>query len=87
MATRPLSYPIPENGQTIIHVPKSCPLCHHLHEVWVYAPDYAAWRRRGVLVQDAFPYHPREVREILQTGIDDECFQQLFAYLQDEDEA
>ena len=56
-----------------------CPLCRQRHAVEVDADAYRRWWNRDVLIQDAFPLMPKEIRELLQTGIDDTCFKRLFA--------
>ena len=54
-----------------------CPLCHKFHEVRVSARDYIRWRS-GAHTQEAFPYLSNAQRELLISGIDEDCWNGIF---------
>ena len=54
-----------------------CPFCGHAHEVEVNEMDYLDWQD-GVLAQDAFPYLSADERELLISGIDSKCWDEMF---------
>ena len=62
-----------------------CPFCHKAHEVAVNEMDYLDWQD-GKLAQDAFPYLSASDREMLITGIDDECWNGMFGTGEEEEE-
>ena len=62
-----------------------CPFCHKAHEIAVNEMDYLDWQD-GKLAQDAFPYLSASDREMLITGIDDECWSGMFGTGEEEEE-
>ena len=62
-----------------------CPFCHKAHEIAVNEMDYLDWQD-GKLAQDAFPYLSASDREMLITGIDDECWNGMFGTGEEEEE-
>lgn len=61
----------------MINLIVTCPFCGKESVVSVFASDYYAWLRSG-LVQDAFPYLSAEERELLISGICPECWEKTF---------
>ena len=68
---------------TKVIISKICPMCEKTHTVEVDRQKYEQWHSGKLLVQEAFPELTPDQREILQTGIDGECWKRLWA---DEDE-
>ena len=62
-----------------------CPFCHEAHEVAVNEMDYLDWQD-GKLAQDAFPYLSASDREMLITGIDEDCWNGMFGADEEEEE-
>ena len=62
-----------------------CPFCHKAHEVAVNEMDYLDWQD-GKLAQDAFPYLSASDREMLITGIDEDCWDGMFGTGEEEEE-
>lgn len=62
-----------------------CPFCHKAHEVAVNEMDYLDWQD-GKLAQDAFPYLSASDREMLITGIDEDCWNGMFGTDEEEEE-
>ena len=54
-----------------------CPMCRKFHEVRVSARDYIRWRN-GAHTQEAFPYLSNAQRELLISGVDEECWNKIF---------
>ena len=69
-----MSYP-PERNLTISRV---CPTpgCNVVSVVMVNSDDYNKWRRRDK-IQDAMPYLSARQREVLITGVCDECWDKM----------
>lgn len=63
----------------------SCPLCGHEQEIEVNEMDYLEWRD-GALVQDAFPYLPADIREMLISGICGACWDKMLDGVEDEED-
>lgn len=61
--------------QVVIH--NTCIHCHKENEVIVDAAPYAKWRTGG-LIQNLFPQLNYNQREMIQTGIHSECFDEMF---------
>lgn len=57
---------------------RSCKMCGKTHRFAVRTSDYEDWCD-GALVQNAFPYLADWKRELLQSGICDECWKKIFA--------
>lgn len=55
-----------------------CPFCGKVSVVTVNEKDYEAWQS-GALVQNAFPYLSANDREILVSGICEECWEGMFS--------
>ncbi len=58
----------------MITVNTKCPFCHKQHKVNVPRADYDAWRLGTQLAQDAMPTLSIDDRELLITGICNDCF-------------
>ena len=63
-----------------------CPFCHKATTIQVVEKDYYAWKFDGVLIQNAMPYLPANVREMLISGMCDECQEKMFSSSEDEEE-
>lgn len=61
----------------------TCPRCHKVHEVVVDFEDYTNYMMGDAKIQDAFPYLSANEREYILTGFCEDCWNNLFA---DEDE-
>lgn len=56
-----------------------CPICGKQHKVLVREEDWELYNSPDrPRVQDIFPYLSPAERELLITGIDDECFNKMF---------
>ena len=67
------------NNDTMVTITKVCPICNHEHSVNVYKKDWELYNSPNrPHIQRIFPYLLPEDREILMTGIDNECFQNMF---------
>ena len=53
-----------------------CPSCKIRHTVAVEEGDFYAWQK-GTLIQEAFPYLTSSQREMLQTGYDKKCWDEV----------
>ena len=62
-----------------------CPFCHKAHEVAVNEMDYLDWQD-GKLAQDAFPYLSASDREMLITGICEDCWNGMFGTDEEDEE-
>ena len=62
-----------------------CPFCGKAHEIAVNEMDYLDWQD-GKLAQDAFPYLSASDREMLITGIDEDCWNGMFGINEEEEE-
>lgn len=56
-----------------------CPFCHKATTIQIVEEDYLAWKYDGVLIQNAMPYLPANVREMLISGLCDDCQAEMFA--------
>lgn len=54
-----------------------CPGCGIRHRVPVEESDFYRWQK-GMLIQEAFPYLTDSQREMLMTGYDKKCWDELF---------
>ena len=63
-----------------------CPCCHKATTIQVVEKDYYAWKFDGVLIQNAMPYLPANVREMLISGMCDECQEKMFSSSEEEEE-
>lgn len=63
-----------------------CPFCHKATTIQVVEKDYYAWKFDGVLIQNAMPYLPANVREMLISGMCDECQEKMFSSSEEEEE-
>jgi hypothetical protein len=68
----------------------ACVACGEVHRfeldsgyALAFQQGFILWHDRGVLIQDALPFLTAGQREILMTGVSEECWDALFA---DEDE-
>lgn len=57
---------------------RECNNCKELHQIEVYAEDLQAWEN-GKLIQEAMPYLPPDIRELMISGICGKCFAEMFA--------
>ena len=57
---------------------KTCPFCGKDSAVEVDADGYFAWMYEGKLIQDAMPNIDASTREILISGICEECQKKIF---------
>lgn len=64
-------------GTKFVAVCKRCPKCHQLHGVAVFKQDYIDWAEGG-LIQNCFPYLTANQRELVKTGICEECWERIF---------
>lgn len=62
-----------------------CPFCHKLTTIQVVEEDYLAWKYDGVLIQNAMPYLPTNVREMLISGLCDDCQDEMFSIPEDDE--
>ncbi|MBQ5657815.1 MAG: hypothetical protein IIV14_10325 [Bacteroidaceae bacterium] len=62
-----------------------CPFCHKLTTIQVVEEDYLAWKYDGVLIQNAMPYLPANVREMLISGLCDDCQAEMFSIPEDDE--
>lgn len=60
-----------------------CPFCGHANEVEVNEMDYLDWQD-GELAQNAFPYLSADEREMLISGICNQCWDGMFGEGDDE---
>ena len=61
-----------------INVVTTCPNCGHQHTVTVKRDDYTAYTNHEKDIMEAFPYLTPSERELLITGICDDCWEKLF---------
>lgn len=61
----------------------TCPECGEQNEIMVKLDDFKKWEG-GELVQRAFPYLNNDQREQIITGIDQKCWNRIFAGGDDE---
>lgn len=61
-----------------------CPRCKKVGYIAVSTEAYNAWKD-GAYIQDAFPDMSADVREMLVSGIDPECWAAIFQF-DEEDE-
>ena len=67
------------NGNTNTECITRCPICGKQHKVLVREEDWELYNSPDrPHVQDIFPYLSPAERELLITGIDDECFNKMF---------
>ena len=71
-------------GQDKIKIRVKCPFCGKISEVTVSYQQYVDWTTLDLHVQDAFPEESPETRELLLTGICNDCWTVTFA--DDEDD-
>ena len=62
-----------------------CPFCHKATTIQVAEEDYLAWKYDGVLIQNAMPYLPANVREMLISGLCDDCQAEMFSIPEDDE--
>lgn len=62
---------------------KPCPSCHKVGRVLVQEDDFYKWQQ-GMLIQEAFPYLTPDEREMLITGYDKKCWEDLFMFLEED---
>lgn len=72
-----------------VKIETTCPICGKVHFVEVDEDKLDLAEMvigREIHAQTAFPDMPAPERELLITGIDNECWQKLFGQEEDEDE-
>lgn len=70
----------------MITVETVCPFCGSVNHVHVVPEDYAMWKNRERLAQDAFPYLSADERELLISGICSNCWNDMFSQEDEEKE-
>lgn len=63
----------------LLLVSVDCPECRKTNEVKCRREGYLAWLEGTDLIQRAMPEVPKELREVLMTGICPSCWEKLFA--------
>lgn len=66
-----------QDGQLIITI--SCIYCHKQHDVVVKEEDYKKWISGEYVIQKCFPYLTPGDREILISGVCNDCFNKYFS--------
>ena len=67
------------NGNRNTEIITRCPICGKQHKVLVREEDWELYNSPDrPHVQNIFPYLSPAERELLITGIDDECFNKMF---------
>lgn len=64
----------------------SCPFCKKTSKVEVTALQYSMLQHPTALIQNILPDWPAEERELLITGTHSECWDAIFAGMEDEEE-
>lgn len=70
---------------TVLAVTKQCPMCRGNGEVELPRRGFFRWRD-GMLIQDALPGLPVELREQLISGLHPACQDELYGAFDDEDD-
>jgi hypothetical protein len=68
------------------HMICQCRLCKKYSVVSVHQADFDDWQSSRKFVQDAFPYLSNGDREILISNTCNNCWQDMFGSMEDEDE-
>lgn len=58
-----------------------CPFCGKITVLQLTDEEernYKSWRRREMLIQDAFPHRSANERELIKTGICQRCWDEMF---------
>ena len=63
------------NNTIILEV--ECPICGNVSEISVEVNDYIDWQN-GKLTQNAFPYLSASEREMLISGVCEDCWNEMF---------
>jgi len=63
-----------------------CTKCGAEYELKFILQDYVDWKENGKMIQDAFPYLNADERELLKSGICNDCWQKMFAWIDEDDE-
>jgi hypothetical protein len=61
-----------------MQIPTRCPSCTKTFVIEVPDSEFEAWQG-GVLIQNAMPSVPADVREQLVSGIDPKCWDEMFS--------
>ena len=69
---------ITEGGGLDYTVERQCPVCQKFTKVSVNYANYMNYLNRTLLAQEAFPHLDPQFREVLITGIDPICWEDLF---------
>lgn len=75
-----------ENENPEIEVTKVCSWCSETSSLKMALWQYDLHRKRERLVQDIFPNVPKDIREVLISGTHPECWDEMMAGLDDEDD-
>lgn len=67
-----------KGNKDVVVILTTCPMCGKAYELTVPTDGYFAWRVEGALVQDAFPEMSASDREMLISGICEECQEDIF---------
>ena len=63
----------------MIEIITTCPICGKQTKHMVDEKAYAAWKRKELLIQQAFPHMSADEREELKTGICSKCWDDMFS--------
>lgn len=63
-----------------------CPSCKKTSQVEITALEYSKLRHPTALIQNIFPDWPPAKRELFISGMHAECWDAIFADMEDEDE-
>lgn len=66
------------NDTRVIVTTRKCGMCGKTGAVEVTAEGYQAWKN-GTLIQDAFPYLDKAIREQMISGTHPMCWQEMVA--------
>ena len=68
------------------HMICQCRLCKEYSVVSVHQTDFDDWQVTGKFVQDAFPYLSNGDREILISNTCNNCWQDMFGVMDDDED-
>ena len=65
-------------GDGNVEISAKCPMCGKISKVTCKEKDWFKYQTSDSHIQDIFPYLSASDREIIQTGICDECWNTMF---------
>ena len=68
-----------------VTIRRTCPNCHKESSVEVFPAELEAYQS-GILIQDAFKTLDVSEREIVKTGIHPACWDEMFSWMDYDDE-